>query len=85
MANPMGGDHPKRFVYVKSVSNFGPLKEISFFFLEQIFFDVDGWVGGWVGCRWRGPQMTPPRPSSVSNGLVMEGALARKARAGQFF
>ena len=27
------------------------------------------WVCGWVGWGWPGPQMTPPPPGSLSNGL----------------
>ena len=61
---------PERCVHLKSVSNFGPLSEISVFFLRTPFLL---WVGGWVGRPRLTRAPNPPRPSlwgSMSNGLL---------------
>ena len=53
--------------YLKPASNLLPIF-FSFFAVEN-FPDVDGWVGGWVGRSWPGPQ-TPAPQGSLRHSLV---------------
>ena len=59
---PWGGSRGfEKFVHPNSTSNFGRLEKCHFSRKEN-FVDVGGWVGGWVGRGWPGPQTPPPPP-----------------------
>ena len=65
----MGGPEAqkKRFVCLKSTSNFGPFDKVHFF-PEDEFSDVGGWVGQVEELRLPSPP-PPPQTLTLSRGL----------------
>ena len=60
----------KRIVYLKSTSNFGPLRSISFFLRKHFLM----WVSGWVGGSGGGAQAATPPHGPLGNGKPGPGA-----------